>query len=242
MKTELITNCTHISTRSLRLGFEAEFVYDYTRRQDLLDEIYTLRADLDAGSDGSITGSKLFRSEDDMEVRTPNPPLLVKDTLEILEKMFGIIQKYGYTNNTCGLHLSFSPLDDKVYYSLNPRKLVKRKLWSDIVKDFNRGGNNYCKVIEFQRRKPESCKTKLNKFYDIIYNRRYNIAERVQHNYNDHGNAVNFQNYHEKRQRHSRLEIRAMGNENYEKRFDEIVSYVDKIVAAFKESYDVKFD
>lgn len=52
-----------------------------------------------------------------------------------------------------------------------------------------------------------------------------------------HYAVCNFWNYHSKRQRDSRLEIRAMGGIDYHLKFDKIIHYVNKTLEIIQKSY-----
>lgn len=229
----------HQIDKNFLLGFEVEFIYDADKISEwnLQRTLKDIHRDICTGEDASIEEEGRFDDEGTLEIKTP--PIPIKESLEVLHKVFQVVRKYGYTNKTCGLHASFSPVRDEVYSSLNPEKIVTSKLWDKLLKAFGRDDHYYCQSFK-PNQKPyieSKAPQKLRKFYEEIYPKKGAAA----YGYYDHYLVVNFENYKLRRTRYSRLEVRGMGNADYEKKFGKVVKYINQILTVFKRAYEVKF-
>lgn len=79
------------------------------------------------------------------EILTPVLP--VNEAFQLLEKIFALVAEFGYTNESCGLHANFSPINKKNFHKINPFWLSTQPLWSKIRKAFGRENNKYCQDI-----------------------------------------------------------------------------------------------
>ena len=140
MKKVVFTNNSDI-----RLGFEVECrirTINSTFEQ-FCKEIYGLKQGINVGTDGSITGCGYsYRST---ELRTkPLPP---KAAMEVLEAVFRIVNKYGNTNTSCGLHVNISSADKLKMKNFDPIPFLSSKLWNQILRTFGRESNKYCQTV-----------------------------------------------------------------------------------------------
>lgn len=212
----------------IRLGFEVECVIcggsNWTKFNN---EIRPLRNKLSTGSDGSInTGSYaryLYNGHDGepkgVEIRTdPLPP---KSAMELLEKVFVIVNKYGTTNASCGFHVNISSAKKSKMMNFDPIPFLSSKLWNQILKRFNRYGNSFCYPVIRTKNAPVTRVATIKRIIDT-----------AQEKYR----AVTLCNFSNGQQKSSRVEIRAFGNKNYTKKYGTIAGYIKRIEKLFKMS------
>jgi hypothetical protein len=205
-----------------KFGFECEFVYDSSKisLENLSAEFRRINRNIFCDDDGSIDPNRGDQHGRSIEVKTP--PLQSDQAFLLLEKVFAVINKYGYTNSTCGLHVNFSPNKTKHYRSINPFSFSKAKLWARIRKDFKRASNTFCvDPKNFGLKKM----TALDWFHAL--------QDGQELLYPEHYHVVNFENYYKRRGRDSRIEVRAFGNQDYQKRLSEVVDYSEEILKTF---------
>lgn len=209
------------------LAFEVEIVYNaevFTSNEALEAELKKIHNGIGVGRDGSIRFSRKFRREATAEIRTA--PLVPMEALKVLGQVFDFINKFGYTNKSCGLHLNFSPTTRQLYYSLNPFTFTADDVWEDIRKEFKREDNEYCrKVWHF---KPKNL---VEIWSAVVYNGSITSG---------HYSVVNMQHYSAIRTPTSRIEIRGFGNIGYHKRYKKIVFYTERIFKVFLKNCTMK--
>jgi hypothetical protein len=206
-----------------KFGFECEFVFDTAKItfEDLAVEFRRLHRNIVCDDDGSIDPSRGIISEDGMEVKTP--PLSSDEAFTLLQKVFGLIDKYGYTNKSCGLHVNFSPTTIKHYRAINPFSFSRAKLWAKIKKDFKRGSNTFCvDTKDFGLKKMTAFE-----WFNTLRGEGEEVVSP------EHYHVVNFQNYYKRRDSQCRVEVRAFGNENYQKRLNDVIDYSEEIARTF---------
>jgi hypothetical protein len=215
---------------SIRLGFEVE-CYIKAKSFGQCKSIFR-RMNVDVGTDGSIEPpdqieedgndifSRVYVKFTTTELRTkPLPP---KEAMSTLKTIFAIINRHGGTNDTCGLHVNISSADKKEMRNFYPVPFFASKIWSEILEDFDRSDNEYCQSFKFERNNGfDSIKQKI----ELIQSEKFLSA-----NMNNWGCGEN---------KTSRIEIRAFGNENYHKRFNDIAGYVKRIIKLFEYSCNV---
>jgi hypothetical protein len=218
----------------IRLGFEIECVIrGGSEWRKFCDAIRPLRRVLSTGSDGSINtrgvpGGRTYRdiyggysdggrnSPRGVEIRTV--PLPTKSAMELLEKVFAIVNKYGITNASCGFHVNISSAKKAKMRDFNPLPFLSCKLWNQILQKFGRRGNSYCRpVIQLRGRTPTKV-TMLNHIADGFY---------------DKYRAVTLCNFGNGLQKSSRVEVRAFGNVDYSKKYQTIARYIKRIERLF---------
>jgi hypothetical protein len=213
--------------KNFNIGFEVEFVYnaDKLSFSSLQRKVGIICTAIRVDDDGSIEGEDRFDAEGTAELQLP--PLSPKKALKVLKSVFDLVNKYGYCNYSTGLHLNLSPKSDKIYYSLNPFSLINDGLWARIRKDFKRDSCDYCMDVEA----PEINDNKLALWDTVIRggdNFSFDIDE-----CEGKSCVVNLSRYNTQRCRDSRLEIRAMGGDNYHKRFNLVAKYTNDIIKTY---------
>ena len=250
MKSLIAKRHTNLHKKHFRVGFECEFVLHTNKMSwdTLSKELEKIHPDIYTDGDGSIEYNWIS-SQSGVEIKTP--PLTPYDSLIVLHKVFSLINKVGQTNRSCGLHASFSPVSNEAYKKVNPFKILDNPLWSKIKKDFKREQNYYCSRNPFNsdgkrlaKRKIKDPFDKWNACLDGEYsdNKLDNELQDCICDYDGHSCDVNFDNYGECRQWDSRIEIRCMGNENYQRKFGLVSKYVQQIISTLKRGYGIKFD
>jgi hypothetical protein len=252
----------NLHRQSFKVGFEVECVFFRTKiPHDKLEELlHKIHPQIILGDDCSIEEQHDFddplitdrdiRHQFSAEIETP--PLHPFESLIVLRLIFQLVKKYGYTNDSCGLHASFSPVNDDVYYSVNPLVIFNQALWAKIKKDFGRTHNGYCSTTPWNKDGISQNEEKklLDPFQywcDVLrcgrdyYRYGYGADDGVHASYDGHSSEVNFDNYGEIRRPRSRIEIRCMGGEDYHKKFPLVTQYVDRIITAFRKGYTKKF-
>jgi hypothetical protein len=198
------------------------------------------------------------------EIKTP--VLKTIEGIQLLNEVFKLVSDFGYTNSTCSCHLNFSPIDKKDYERVNPFFLVQQDFWKRIRRHFDRDGNKYCQDIFLRkdiRENPANILKKKFPFYtfwdgyrDEEVNTEYKHKNAISlwrylismQDFKKFGNqqlvrchfhyaGINFENFKPLPTKESRIEIRGVGNTDYEKRLDEIVPYIDESLFWIKESY-----
>jgi hypothetical protein len=210
----------------IRLGFEIECVVVGTYTRDgfgnhkktnkflqFKKEIQALKRDVQIGYDGSIRCSDY---ETPVELRTP--PLAPKDAMTLLADVFAIVNKLGYTNNSCGFHVNISSAHKTKMRNFNPIPFLSSKLWDEILSKFNRGNNEFCRSVNTKSKKL----TKIRIINDLM--------ERSKQKYR----CVNLRHFGNGTAKSSRVEVRGFGNRDYSKKFETISEFVKRIERLFK--------
>lgn len=256
MKSLIAKRYTNLWKNHFRVGFECEFILDTkTISLDNLEgELHEIHPDIYTDTDSSIKwNDDDYYNFDGIEIKTP--PMTPYESLLVLHKVFRLINKSGFTNNSCGLHASFSPVSGEVYPKINPLKVLDNPLWAKMKKDFDRTDNTYCvqnpfncngkhlarqKIKDDPFKKWNNCIDYNCGIYDIDHLdlEIYTCADK----YDGHSSDVNFDNYGKVQNSVSRIEIRCMGNKNYQRKFGLVSKYVQQIISTLKRGYGVKFD
>ena len=221
-KQPVFTNKTDI-----RLGFEVECVISGVKGDRNVErnpnfgkfqrEIYALKKGVTIGDDGSINTYGYGSCTRSAEIRTrPLPP---KDAMEVLKAVFDIVNKYGLTNASCGLHVNISSAHKTKMRNFNPLPFLSSRLWDQILKSFNRSGNTFCRTMLSVNGRKVS-KIRIFKNLTSIFDDKYRCVS-----------LCHFGNGGDKS---SRIEIRGFGNRDYTKKFDTIARYVKRIERLFK--------
>jgi hypothetical protein len=210
MKKIIWTNNTDV-----RLGFEVECIVRHGSFHTQFNEaMRPLRSKLSIGSDGSI---QCGNYEHPLEIRTkPLPP---KEALELLKTIFDNVNKFGFTNASCGLHVNISSARRAKMRNFNPLPFLSSSLWNEILRKFNRRGNTYCKPILRLNSSRVSKVHAFKSFGNVI---------------NDKYRCVNLCNFGNGMSKSSRVEIRGFGNANYTQKFPNIEQFVKRIERLFK--------
>ena len=216
----------------IRLGFEVECVIrGGSEWRKFCDAVRPLRRVLSTGSDGSINtrgvpggGQRDIYGNYNgngnyprgVEIRTV--PLPTKSAMELLEKVFVIVNKYGITNASCGFHVNISSAKKAKMRDFNPLPFLSCKLWNQILTKFGRRGNSYCRPVLQMRQRAITKVAMMN-----------NIAQA----HHDKYRAVTLCNFGNGTQKSSRVEVRAFGNADYSKKYRTIASYIKRIEKLF---------
>lgn len=254
----------YILDRRFQTGFEVECCINAGQTEAFKKAVQKLHPDITFVHDGSI---KPKLGDDRTEINTPVLP--TDQALQLLERIFELVDKYGYTNRSCGLHANFSPINRADYEKINPFWLATQPIWKQIKKTFQRERNKYCRDIELQatiKKNPYAFvpHVKHGRFWDryngveastsykhknavslwhyMIQMQNFNRFKRKFVRYAWHYSVINFDNYSPSHKPDSRIEIRGFGNENYHLRIGEIARYIERILRLFVESYDKKLE
>lgn len=242
MKATIPKEYKNIFGRSFVVGFECEFVFknsDKLTQTSLGKRLKAIHPNIVLGYDSSIecdedwrddyTYDNNFRGLSGLEIKTP--PLSTRKSLDVLHNTFELISECGFTNSSCGLHASFSPKSDEIYYKVDPFVILDDPLWGNMKKEFDRQDNEYCQSTTFNYSNRKVVAKKLRLFNDIMDG---------DINDDQHYNEVNFENYHEKRRGDSRIEVRCMGGKDYHKKFNDIAKNIHFIIATLKRGYGLR--
>lgn len=210
-------------SKDIRLGFEIESLYNKTGRKDLIRKIREINPEIITGNDYSLHGwtgkmDTYGNRQDDCGIEIKTPPLPKCEAIVVLDKVFSLVGKYGYTNKTCGLHLNLSTVNEEKRTKFNPFLFCVNPLWAKMGEDFQRNRNEFC----------------LNRFHKFhqksLFSNIINVG-RCTEKYS----CVNLGHWNKPLPK-SRVEIRIMGNKGYHNRLDEIVNYTEKIIKLFNAS------
>ena len=217
--------------KEILIGFEVECILIETPRiliDTIKEKIKSLHRGMDIGGDGSIewddsdfNGVEDYNEETDtykktgygVEVRTP--PLPANEAVKLLKRLFKIVAKYGFTNDSCGLHLNFSCRNQKKRILFNPILFAAHPIWEEIGKAFNREDNDFCLN--------HAENYSFNKVSDL-----YENGESLIEDCRDKYSAVNLGYLSDDNT--GRIEIRIMGGEDYHKKFKTVESFSDRIL------------
>lgn len=226
---------------NIRLGFEVECVIDMpllpntvnhttyddthmaeyrrmnrTRLLKFRGEIFALNKKMKIGADRSINKRGFGWFAETAELKTP--PLPPKSAMELLERVFEVVNKYGGTNASCGFHVNISSTKKSDMMKFNPIIFSSSAVWKQLLESFKRKRNTFCRpTFSFSRTTSQ---------VSIIRQ----LANRMENKYH----CVNFSNFGNGRARHSRVEIRGMGNAHYSKKYQKIADYIYRIQRLFK--------
>lgn len=210
----------HLNSKEFLLGFEVECVFKLNKKEDeyaILKDLHKICSKIEVDDDGSIEPDD-YENEHSAEIKTP--PLHGAEAFELLNVVFKYVSEIGYTNSTCGLHLNFSPLSEKIYKSFNPFPFVLNPIWRTILKDFKRNNNSFCEI--------PSAKTHLELYRGLM-----GYYENMPYG---KGACVNLDSYGNRKYKDSRVEIRGFGNKGYHKKISKIRNYSEKILDIYLKS------
>lgn len=208
MKKNIFTNNSDI-----RLGFEVECVIYNEGVTKFYAAIRNLNKGVSTGSDGSIS----YNGDTSRAVEIRTKPLPPAEAMEDLKKIFAIVEKFGYTNGSCGLHVNISSIKKAKMRAFNPLPFLSSKIWTQILRKFKRTSNGYCRS-HLPKRGHTSKVHILKKLTDAIGDKYY---------------CVTFCNWGTGQTSHSRIEIRGFGNARYTRKYQTIASFVKRIVKLF---------
>lgn len=206
----------------VRLGFEVECIIrggHYYRKfcEALRDLCIQSKSPINIGSDGSINIQGLAQDSRPVEIRTnPLPP---KKAMEVLKAVFDIVNRYGLTNASCGLHVNISSAHRSKMRNFNPLPFLSSKLWDEILKKFSRKSNNYCRPILTVNRRRAS---------------KYLAFQALSNACGDKYRCVTLCNFGNGLSKSSRVEVRGFGNKNYTHKYDVIAEFVKRIERLFR--------
>jgi len=202
----------------IRLGFEVECVIYGDAYQQFCSAIHRLRSRTEIGSDGSIRWQAHNRNgvaARGVELRTP--PLPPKQSMELLERVFNIVNRYGLTNKSCGFHVNISSKNKTKMKRFNPFTFLHSKIWRQILSTFKRRRNGYCSDVKsFDARKTSKV--------EYISNCSSSLFDKYKCVNLNNWNGINAT---------SRVEIRGFGNKDYTKKIDVIAPFVKRIEKLF---------
>lgn len=202
----------------VRLGFEVECIirggYHYRK---FCEAIRDLKAGVSIGSDGSINCEGLAQDSRPVEIRTS--PLAPKKAMEVLKATFDIVNKFGLTNASCGLHVNISSAHRSKMRNFNPLPFLSSKLWDEILRKFSRRSNNYCRPILTVERRRAS---------------KYLAFQALSNACGDKYRCVTLCNFGNGLSKSSRVEVRGFGNKDYTHKYDTIAEFVKRIERLFK--------
>jgi hypothetical protein len=150
-------NLSFINDGKFRLGSEVECAIRREDYNQFVKSIKGLDKRIEIGYDGSIrplnwvSWDRYGNEEGDAgrEIRTP--VLSSQEGVLLLNEIFKLISRYGYTNKTTGYHANFSPTDKNDHEKINPFFLSVLPIWADIRHRFNRDKNKYCQDIVIRK-------------------------------------------------------------------------------------------
>jgi hypothetical protein len=196
----------------VRLGFEVECCIRTQGITKFYKAIKALGMGVQTGSDGSINTTMNTRP---IEIRTaPLPP---GDAMECLRKVFDIVNEYGFTNPSCGLHVNISSVKQTKMRSFNPLPFLSSRIWNQILTKFKRGNNGYCRTHLRTRGRPS----------------KVTILKHLTQSMDDKYRCVTFCNWGTGKTKSSRIEVRGFGNRHYTKKYQTISTFVKRIVKLF---------
>jgi hypothetical protein len=273
----------HVCNGRFQAGFEIECIIRRNENAEFEKALKNLHKGIQFEYDGSIRPIGWRRSKHQDEHKYYNrayykgkmdqahelltPVLPIPEALLLLEKIFVLIEKHGYTNKSCGLHCNFSPILPEDYDKINPFYLISQPHWNNLRTNWNRHKNKYCREVGLLQnldKNPTSFMKhiKHGKFYDKFdgverhtkeYQHKNSISlftwliklnefKRLKKEflkYIWHYSAISFDNYSTERKEDSRIEIRGIGGENYHMRFVEIIECVNESIRLFMQSFEI---
>lgn len=182
--------------------------------------IYNLKCGINIGDDRSIH----VDCADACSVELRTKPMAPQDAMTTLHKIFELVNKFGYTNKSCGLHVNISSTSKRKMKNFNPISFLSSNLWSQILKDFKRTSNTFCRPVVKLSNKPRITQIHQLTAFTKALTSKYRCV-----NFSNFGTGINSG---------SRIEIRGFGNANYTNRFNDIALYVKRIEKLFEFSCD----
>jgi len=215
---------------NIRLGFEIECYIKEKHKDEFQKQISDLNKEVIFDDDESIElpdsycGNSAcygYGYDGGVTFELQTPVLPPKSAMKLLSGIFEVLQKYGGTNHSCGLHLNISSTDKNRMKNFDPFPFTHSPIWSKLLKDFRREGNDYCNHNYDVRETPMQYLERLADSYG------------GDEDFTDKYNCVNLSNWSGGNQSHSRIEIRGMGNEKYHYRYNTIAKYANRIIKLF---------
>jgi hypothetical protein len=204
----------------IRLGFEIECVIKRDGYRAFCKKLRVLHPKMVLGQDWSIrTYGCGFWGDFGQPAELKTPPLPPKDAMDLLKKVFDLVNQHGATNASCGFHVNISSAKKSKMNNFNPLPFLSSKLWNEILRKFKREHNGYCKsVLKFRNNRRPSRVRLLKRMTSSLDNKYWAVS------------LSNFRDNHPA----SRVEIRAFGNRHYTQKFDLIASYIKRIERLFE--------
>ena len=158
---------------------------------------------------------------DDDSVELISPPLTTKEFLSMTPKIFNFINKYGYTDDSCGLHNSISFTNIKnLEVSLDPVKLA---LFTDeglIYKYFeSRKNNEFAVSLMKALKRGKIDYSAIKELVDVK-----KLKKKFEY---DRHLGINFQNLSEN---NKYIEFRYIGGSDYHKKWDKVKQIVGNYI------------
>ena len=206
----------------VRLGFEIECIIyggqTYRKFCEVMRETFNkLKCRVEIGSDGSINLQDIAGLPRPVELRTP--PLPPKKAMEVLKACFDIVNRFGLTNASCGLHVNISSAHRSKMRNFNPLPFLSSKLWDEILRKFSRRSNNFCRPVLTVNRRRASNYLAFRAFTNAC---------------DDKYRCVTLCNFGTGMTPSSRVEVRGFGNKDYTHKYDTIAEFVKRIERLFK--------
>lgn len=211
MKNELL------DYKNIILGFEIE-CYVVNNWDQFTYNIRKINSNIIIGNDGSIYPDK-YDNYITLTCELRTPPLPFLESLQLLEKLFNVIRKYGKTNHTCGLHVNISYKNFEKFRKMDILRFLNNKIWNQILTFYKRKSNYFCYWDYTRKITPDLLrKMQVEKY------RCCSIRNWIENDYNSRSTR--------------RIEIRGFGNRNYHLKIKSITKYIYKIARLFQSCCD----
>ena len=209
------------------IGFELECVLDasvYTK-SELRIELDKICRGIKIDEDYSIDFEDIPDMCNSYGAELITPPKPVEEAMIVLKKMFALINHGGWTNESTGLHINISPLDKTLFKKMNYVYIAYHPIFKEVAKAYGREYNEYSTPNKI----PE------NLWLHLIMEG----CLEIQH---EKDAAVNLDYLELSEGRHRRIEVRAFGNTDYQKKLVITRSYIYKILEVLRKSVKYNFD
>ena len=219
------------------IGFEMECVLDqrvYNKIQ-LQPELDKICRGIKIDDDASIEEYDIPDDEaaDKGYVYTAElvtPPKPTEEAMIVLKKMFALIDKGGWTNESTGLHINISPIDKKLFKKMNYLYIAFHPLFEEIAGAYNRDSNIYSMPNDLTS-------LPVNLWENLVSECTDGISI-----YHEKEAAVNLDYVGSNYGRTRRIEVRAFGNKDYQKKLVLTRNYTYKILEVLRNSVKYNFD
>ena len=182
------------------------------------------------------------RISDDGSIRIPNydyfsveivtPPVPITKAMQTLEGMFDLINEYGATNSSCGLHVNISPINKAEWAKMNFLYLAFHPLFKQITDEYGRTRNHFST--------PNTLKKTL--WSDIVQELDGDGGTGDVYINSGKEAAINLNYIRAREGSRRRIEVRAFGNTNYHKKLAITKGYIYAILEVFRKSKIYNFD
>ena len=224
------------------IGFEFEFYMkdlSYYKTLEMLNrDLYPVKVHgfRQYHSDFEVD-SRNFKIEPDTSggsnmVELITGPLQYSEAKIYLVKILNFINRFGYTNDKCSLHMNISFSGERDLNDLNILKLILNTDEDEIYRFFpDRKNNIYAKSIK------NLIPYKQYDYFNVPINSVKNSMKLP----NDKYFGINFTTITDNKKT-QRIEYRYIGGENYEKNIGTIIYFLDRFILDSFNSVDVGFD